>query len=195
MEELRGLKTKYLGRNLLYFDTIDSTQVKIKKLKHPKDGTIIIANSQISAIGTHDRKWYTGNGKNIAMSFVLIPDSNIRNFENLTTIIAQCLVEVIKKVCGCELYVKAPNDIYYKNKKVGGILTETKCEGENVKKIYIGIGLNVNQEEFPGNLNDIATSLKTIGNKEFDREKIIVEFLNIFEKQYENIIKNKKNSN
>ena len=81
--------------------------------------------------------------------------------------------------------------IYYKDKKVAGILTETVCKGEKVKTIYVGIGMNVNQEIFPGNLNEIATSLKKEFNQEFDREMIIVEFLNCFEKEYKRIVKNK----
>lgn len=187
--ELKGLKTEFLGRNLMFFETIDSTQKKVKSLKQPMDGTTIIADNQVAAIGTHDRKWYTGMGKNIAISFVLLPDCNIRKIENLTICIAKCMVEVLEKISELELNIKKPNDIYYKGKKVGGILTETVCKGEKVKKIYIGIGVNVNQEKFPGNLEQIATSLKKETNKEFSKEEIIVKFLNKFEKKYQKLIK------
>ena len=65
-----------------------------------------------------------------------------------------------------------PNDIYYRGKKVGGILTESVSKAEKVQKIYIGIGLNVNQEDFPKDLIGMATSLKIEFGKNFDREEI-----------------------
>lgn len=187
--ELNGLKTEFLGRNNLFFNSIDSTQKKIKSLRQPVNGTVVLADNQVAAVGTHDRKWFTGNGENIAMSFVLLPDCNIKSIENITICIAECMVAVVKKMYSIELAIKKPNDIYYQNKKVAGILTETVCKGELVKKIYIGIGMNINQKVFPGNLSEIATSLKNEFGKEFDREKIIVEFLNEFEKVYQKMIK------
>lgn len=187
--ELNGLKTEFLGKNTLFFHSIDSTQKKIKSLKQPLNGTLVMADNQVAAVGTHDRKWYTGNGKNIAMSFVLLPDCKLKNIENITLCIAKCMVEVVQKLYAVKLSIKEPNDIYYQGKKVAGILTETVCKGEQVKKIYIGIGMNINQERFPGNLSEIATSLKREFGKAFDREKIIVEFLNEFEKVYQKMIK------
>lgn len=182
--ELNGLKTEFLGRNKMFFSSIDSTQKKIKSLKQPMDGTIVIADNQIAAIGTHERKWYTGVGDNIAMSFVLRPECNVKRIENITIEIAKCLVQVLKKITNIEFEVKEPNDIFYQGKKVAGILTETVCKGENIRKIYIGIGINVNQEIFPGNLAQIATSLKLVCKKTFSREEIIVKFLNEFEIGY-----------
>ena len=187
--ELKGLKTEFLGRNLIYYHSIDSTQKKIKNIKKPENGTIIITDNQFEGVGTHDRKWYTGNGKNIAMSFVLLPECNIKKIENLTIEIAKCIVNAIKKKCKINLEIKEPNDLFYEGKKVGGILTETSCKGEIVSKIFIGIGINVNQEEFPGNLEEIATSLKKICQKEFSREKLIEQFLNDFEKKYLKIVR------
>jgi len=186
--ELKGLKTEFLGRNIIFYNTIDSTQKKIKSLKQPLEGTLIISDNQVAGFGTHDRKWYTGNGKNIAMSFVVLPECNIKKIEKLTIYIAECLVDALKKVSGLEFEIKKPNDIYYKDKKVAGILTETVCKSETVRKICIGIGVNINQEEFPGNLSEIATSLKKELNKEFSREEVIVRFLNSFEKKYKKII-------
>ena len=187
--ELKGLKTEFLGKNLIFFQSIDSTQKKIKSLKTPENGTIIIADNQIAAVGTHDRKWYTGSGKNIAMSFVLFPNCNIKKIESITIQIAECLVDVLKNITKFEFEIKEPNDIFYQGKKVAGILTETVCKGENVRKIYIGIGINVNHDKFPGNLSDISTSLKRVTKLEITREEIIVKFLNQFEKRYKSWIK------
>ena len=144
----------------------------------------MIADNQYLGQGTHDRKWYTGNSKNIAMSFVLLPECEISKITNITVLLAECIVDTIKNLYDIDLDIKEPNDIYYNGKKIGGILTETNCKGEIVSKIYIGIGINVNQDEFPEDLKEIATSLKCEFDKEFSREEIIVNFLNNFEKLY-----------
>ena len=115
--KLEGLNTKVLGRNLMFFETLDSTQKKVKSLKRPENGTIVIANEQTAGIGTHDRKWFTGTGKNIAMSFVLFPGCNIQKISSLTTSIAECITCAIEKVCGNKLDIKEPNDIYYRRQK------------------------------------------------------------------------------
>lgn len=186
--ELKNLKTRYLGRNLLYFETIGSTQKELKTLENPKNGTMIVADRQIAAIGTKDRKWFTGTGKNIAMSFILLPNCNLQKIQNLTVCIAECMINTLKNLYQIQLSIKMPNDIYYHSKKVGGILTESVSKAEEVQKIYVGIGLNVNQEGFAEDLSEIATSLKIEFGRSFDREEIIVEFLNHFEQEFEKMI-------
>lgn len=186
--ELKNLKTQYLGRNLLYFETIDSTQKKLKSLEQPENGTLIIADQQMAGIGTHERKWFTGAGKNIAMSFVLLPNCKLQSIQNLTVCMAECMIDTLDFLHQIKLERKEPNDIFYHGKKVGGILTESVCQGEQVQKIFVGIGLNVNQEEFAEDLRQIATSLKMEFGRDFEREEIVTEFLNRFEVQFEKMI-------
>ena len=192
--EFKNLKTKFLGRNMLHFEVIDSTQKYIKEnsIKNMPNGTIVIADTQSSGIGTQGRKWFTGdNNENIAMSFVLYPETDIKKFSNLTKLIAECIINTVKKLYGYELKIKVPNDIICNEKKIAGILTESSSIGEKVKKIIIGIGFNVNQMEFPEDLKDLATSLKKEFSKNFSKEEIIVEFLNEFELVYLKLLYNK----
>ena len=192
--EFKNLKTKFLGRNMLHFEVIDSTQKYIKEnsIKNIPNGTIVIADTQSSGIGTQGRKWFTGdNNENIAMSFVLYPETDIKKFSNLTKLIAECIINTVKKLYGYELKIKVPNDIICNEKKIAGILTESSSIGEKVKKIIIGIGFNVNQMEFPEDLKDLATSLKKEFSKNFSKEEIIVEFLNEFELVYLKLLDNK----
>lgn len=192
--EFKNLKTKFLGRNMLHFEVIDSTQKYIKEnlIKNMPNGTIVIADTQSSGIGTQGRKWFTGdNNENIAMSFVLYPETDIKKISNLTKLIAECIINTVKKLYGYELKIKVPNDIICNEKKIAGILTESSSIGEKVKKIIIGIGFNVNQMEFPEDLKDLATSLKKEFSKNFSKEEIIVEFLNEFELVYLKLLDNK----
>ena len=98
--------------------------------------------------------------------------------------IAETMLEAIHILYNINLQIKIPNDIVYNGKKMGGILTESVSHGEIVKKIFVGIGFNVNQEEFPGNLSEIATSMKKEFGEEYDREKILRKFLELFEEKY-----------
>lgn len=186
--KLDNLNTEFIGRNVIYFDAVDSTQTYAKELKDAENGTVVIAGSQTDGIGTHDRKWYTGRGTNIAMTFILYPNCNINKLSNLTRVVSECINKATENLYGYKLGIKEPNDIVYNNKKIGGILTETITEGEVSKKLLIGVGLNVNQEIFPGTLSEIASSLKNEFGKELSREDIISEFFNVFEREYLQII-------
>lgn len=186
---LKGLETIFLARNIIYLKEIDSTQKYIRQLSDIKEGTIIIADKQTNGIGTHDRKWIAGEKENIIISFVLMPKCKISKLTNITVILAECMIKAIQKTYNIKLNIKIPNDIVYNNKKVGGILTESTLEGEIAKKIYIGIGINLNEEKFPDEIKDIATSLKIEFGNEYSREKILAEFFNIFEKEYLKLIK------
>ena len=90
--------------------------------------------------GTHGRKWYTDEVENIAFSiYIDTKQCNVQKIEGLTIEIAKMIISVLKKLYNIELKIKFPNDIVYKNKKIGGILTQTKLNGNKVKYIVIGI--------------------------------------------------------
>ena len=109
-------------------------------------------------------------------------DCNIRKIEGLTTKIAEIIVNILKSY-DIIVRIKEPNDIILNDKKLGGILTETKVIEEQVKCLVIGIGLNINQEEFAHEIIDIATSIKKEMGKEIEAKEFIVEFCNRFEKE------------
>ena len=185
--KLDNLQTKFNGQDFKYFKSIDSTQTYVKKIDSEntaKNGTVVFSEFQTAGIGTHLKKWYTGKGKNIAFTFVLYPDCKLKRFDRFTYMIAETMLETIQFLYNINLQVKIPNDIVYNGKKMGGILTESVSQGEIVKKIFVGIGFNVNQEEFPGNLSDIATSMKKEFDKDFNREEILKKFLELFEEKY-----------
>ena len=185
------INTNNLGKNIIILEEVASTQEYIKQMPDEikKDGLVVIAKNQTAGIGTNGRTWYTKKDKNLTFSFVLKPECNIKKIENLTLTIAKTIVKVIKNLYGYDLEIKYPNDIILNSKKIGGILTEATTYKKIVKQIIIGIGLNINQEEFEGEIKDAATSLKKEFGKDFDKEKIFMEFLKEFEKEYLNMIK------
>lgn len=173
-----------------------------------KIGTVIVADIQTDAIGTHGRKWYTTKKDNIAFSFVVYPNIEISRLESLTVQIAKILVKVFEELYGIKIGIKQPNDLVIRNrnlprdnelenveanyscyKKVGGILCETKLQGENVKCLVVGIGINTNQEEFENEIVNIATSIKNEYGIQVDNSKVIEKFCREFELELAKICK------
>lgn len=192
--KLKNLKTKFLGKNNYFYNKIDSTQDEIwRMIKTGKinNGTLVMADIQEFGRGTHGRVWYTDEEKNIAFSFFIEPNCNIKKIEGLTFDIAMIILEILKEDYKIELEIKKPNDIVYHNKKIGGILTETKLISEQVKHLVIGIGINTCKMQFTDDIKDIATSIKKEFKIEIDRNEFISKFCNRFEKYILERIKNK----
>ena len=190
--QLKNLNTKYLGRNIIYFKRIDSTQNEIWRLyknENTPSGTLVIADFQTQGKGTHGRKWYTDEANNIAFSFLIKMNCNITRLNGLTKKIALIIKEILKQKYNIETKIKEPNDIILNNKKLGGILTETKVIEEKVKALVIGIGINTEQDKFTKEIAEIATSIKKETGKEIKREELIAEFCNRFEQYLEEEIK------
>lgn len=183
--QLKNLQTKFLGRNTIYYNEIDSTQSEIWRLikeSSSPNGTLVFANIQTKGTGTHGRVWYTDEKGNIAFSFFIQMDCNIKKLEGLTEQIANIIVNIFKKQYGITLNVKEPNDIVYKNKKVGGILTQTRLVCEKVKYLVVGIGINTSKEKFTDDIKTKATSIKKEFNINVNVMQFIAEFCNVFEK-------------
>ena len=183
---LKNLKTNFLGKNAIYYKQIDSTQNQIWKLlknKNTPNGTLVMADIQTNGVGTHDRIWYTDEENNIAFSFFIKMNCNIKKIEGITIKIAQIILEVFKNLYNIELQIKVPNDIVYNGKKLGGILTQTKVIRENVKYLVVGIGINTQKQNFNIEIKDIATSIKKEFGVHIDTKEFITEFCNEFEKE------------
>ncbi len=131
--------------------------------------------------GTHGRKWITKQKNNIAFSFVIEANCKIQKLEGITIEIAETLVEVFKSLYNISLEIKSPNDIVYKGKKIGGILTETKLSGKTVKYIVVGIGIDTNSQESSIEIDQPTSSIKKEFNIEIDNKKVITEFCNKWE--------------
>ena len=153
-------------------------------MRNIRNGSLIITKRQTLGIGTHGRIWHT-DSENITFSFVIFPNCNIKKIENLTYKIAEILKDIFKNLYEINLEIKIPNDLMIRNKKVGGILTETKLQGEIVKSLVIGIGINTKINEFPKELEEIATSIKKEFDIRIDNLEVITEFCNNFEEYLE----------
>jgi BirA family biotin operon repressor/biotin-[acetyl-CoA-carboxylase] ligase len=182
------LSENTLVNKILYFNTIESTNDYCKMhSENIQSGTIILTDHQLKGRGRFDRNWFSPQGKGIYCSIYLKPELSPFEISKITSIICASIIEVLHSY-DIDAKVKWPNDIYLNNKKIGGILTEMKGDMDRINYLIIGFGLNINQEsyEFPEEIRTIATSLKTVYNKDFNREVILTDILNKFEHFYNN---------
>lgn len=193
--QLTNLTTNILGRNVSFYQEIDSTQSEIwRRIENQTitNGSVVIADIQTHGKGTHGRIWHTDEPNNISFSIYLQTECTLEKLEGITIEIAQILIEILKKEYGITLEIKAPNDIIYHQKKIGGILTESKVNLETVKFLVIGIGINTNKMNFTSDIENLATSIKKEFGIEVDRLKIIEEFCNQFEEAIKRRIEDKE---
>lgn len=193
--QLTNLTTNILGKNVSFYSEIDSTQSEIwRRIENQTitNGSVVIADIQTHGKGTHGRIWHTDEPNNISFSIYLQTECTLEKLEGITIEIAQILIEILKKEYGITLEIKAPNDIIYHQKKIGGILTESKVNLETVKFLVIGIGINTNKMNFTSDIENLATSIKKEFGIEVDRLKIIEEFCNQFEEAIKRRIEDKE---
>lgn len=185
-EVLSLIRTSIVGKNIIYFDYIDSTNIKGKELaqKNIEDGSLIIAEKQTLGNGRFNRTWVSPNG-GLWFSLVLRPNIPPTEAPKITQIAAASIYKTLKGL-NINSTIKWPNDILVNDKKLCGILAEMKCDMDQVHYLILGVGINVNINEidFDENIKSTATSLKIQFNKQFNRNEILAEFLTHFEVLY-----------
>ncbi len=180
------LNTEYIGRNLNYHDSINSTNLRAKAIALDEpEGTVIISDEQTQGIGRLGRNWTSPKGKGLYMSIILKPEVEAENVSKITLIGAAAVTKALEDM-EINSGIKWPNDIVINGKKVSGVLTEMSCESYRVNYVVMGIGVNVNldREDIPHDLRDKATSLKIVTDKEINRQLLLANILNRFEELY-----------
>lgn len=185
------LKTKYIGRKILYFDSLDSTNTKAKDLagSGELDGAVVISEEQTMGKGRLGRSFISPKGKGIWMSIILRPEIEPQSAAIITQI-AAAAINLAAYEMGIRTYIKWPNDIILNNKKLCGILTEMNAELTNINYAIMGIGINANLdiEDYTEKVRKCATSLKIETGKSINRKELLARFLNNFEDLYEEFI-------
>ena len=181
--------TLFVGQNLIKLSAVDSTNNFLKSLLSKSEplpeGTVIMADDQFAGRGQQGNVWNAESGKNLTISILLKPSFLPLSKQFLLNMAVSVGVnKVLFKYLGNDVKIKWPNDIYYKDKKIGGILIENTIVGLTIKSSIIGIGLNVNQQHFPTQLTDLATSLSRILQENVNLELILAEICSHIEVAY-----------
>ena len=166
-EEIRnGLKTNVIGKEIIFFDSTDSTNEQAKLLiterkNKIQDGIVIVAEEQTGGRGRLNRSFFSPAHKSILFSVIICPDISPVDAPKFTLAAAAAIAKAMKHF-QLPVGIKWPNDIMYKNKKLVGILTEMSAEISKIHCIIVGCGINFSIEEFPDDIKDIATSVELV---------------------------------
>lgn len=185
-----GLDTQIIGKNMHYEPSVDSTNQIAKKLAYhgAEEGTIVVAEEQTGGKGRLDRTFYSPREKGIWFSIILRPNFLPHDAPKCTLLAAVAVAEAMNRF-NLKAEIKWPNDILHDGKKLVGILTEMTGEIGKITYLVIGVGINVNisREEFPEELQDIASSLSEMNGAPLPRVKILRAVLEEFDKLYREV--------
>ena len=190
-EEIESLiKTNWVGREVFYYEEIDSTNAQAKRLAEQAKahGALFVAEMQSTGKGRRGRSWESPKGTGIWMSLLLRPEIAPSKAPMLTLVMAYSVAMAIREIAEQDVEIKWPNDIVLHGKKICGILTEMSAEIDFINHVVIGVGINVNTTEFPKEIASTATSLKNEGGKKIKRGELIACIMSHFEKNYEAFI-------
>jgi BirA family biotin operon repressor/biotin-[acetyl-CoA-carboxylase] ligase len=178
----------FVGQNLITIQQVDSTNTYLKDLLSNStpvpEGTVIMAEDQYAGRGQQQNKWHSEPGKNLTFSLFLKPSFlPVSQQFDLTRGISLGVLDALEPFVGEKLKIKWPNDIYYGDRKLGGMLIENTLQADRIKNSVVGIGLNINQEVFPPEAAN-AVSLKQILHSDYDLKFILSEICKNIEVNY-----------
>lgn len=184
----RGLNSKYMGHNIHFYEEVESTNNTAKKFveDNAPEGTVVIAEHQTAGRTRKHAEWVSPEG-GIYMTLILRPDVSLFEASKLTIVTGVAIAKTLYDEFNVNVGIKWPNDLLIGNKKICGILTEAVTQKDKVEAVLVGVGIdvNINEEDIPNKIKNIATTVKKETNIELNRAAIMREFFKIFEELYE----------
>lgn len=178
------LETHIIGRNFTMLDEVDSTNkyALSKKQGQYRDGEVIFTEFQSEGRGRLDRKWVSSREQNLLFSILLnMENRKIQHPQLLNFAAALSVARSIENLHFIKTNLKWPNDVMIENRKVAGILCQSVSQGASISRVAVGIGVNVNQNNFSTGYSHEPTSLKIELKQMVSRERLFAEILNNFE--------------
>lgn len=176
-----------LGTPFIELHSVESTNNYAMGLVHEgmaQHGTAVFAHDQFKGKGQRSKEWKSEPGKNMALTVIIQPLTlNLSQSFLLSMTVAVAVYKVFCNKGGNETKIKWPNDIYWRDRKAGGILIENVVQGTEWKFAICGIGLNINQVEF-GELTGKAVSLKQITGKDLAPVEVAKDICAELDNQY-----------
>jgi len=180
------LKGSLFGKRIYHFFKVDSTNRVALELGHAgePEGAVVIAEEQTAGRGRAGRTWHSERASGIYVTVLLRPPLSPVQAPLLTMMAGLAAHAAIQAQTDAVVDLKWPNDLLVGGKKVGGVLTEMHAEPAQIRFVIVGMGLNVNQEQFPAELGAIATSLRVAAGRPVSRLELLVRLLREFEASY-----------
>lgn len=185
-EEVESLlDTEWAGKPVVYYPETDSTNIRIRHLgdEGAPHGTLAVADRQTAGRGRRGRTWESPGGSCIYMSILLRPDLAPEKAPMLTLVMACGVAEGIMDCADVKVQIKWPNDIIVSGKKLAGILTEMSTQVDYINHVTVGVGINVNVQNFPEEIQTATSLLSEIGTQT-KRAPVIAAVMKHFEENY-----------
>jgi BirA family biotin operon repressor/biotin-[acetyl-CoA-carboxylase] ligase len=188
-----ALTTRRLGRPVLFFPTVGSTNDVIHEHAQAgaAEGLLAVADEQTVGRGRLDRRWWAPPGRSLLMSLLLRPPIPPVQAARLTMCLGLGAVEGIEQVTGLRPQLKWPNDLLLEGRKLGGMLTELRLDGNRIEYAVLGLGVNVNVEFDSSSPPDVAAnavSLSMALDRSVDRLPLLVTILAACEAWYDRLL-------
>lgn len=184
------MESQWMGHKVEFREETDSTNSEARRQaeKGALDGTLVVAERQTAGKGRRGRHWTSPAGTGIWMSLILKPKLEPSCAPMLTLLAGLAVSVGIEDYCGLKSQIKWPNDLTLEGKKICGILTEMSADMEMIQYVVVGIGINVNIEEFPEEIAGTATSLYLETGKKLKRSGMIACIVKRMEEYYEKFL-------
>ena len=168
--------TCYLGKQIFYYPSCDSTNRQAQQLLQEGEGThgaLVYTDHQTAGRGQQGSDWEAAPSQNITVSLILFPALAVEKQHWLTIVASLSVHDAISLWLSQSPTIKWPNDILCESSKICGILIQNNLKGRKIHSSVIGIGLNVNQTDFavPG-----ATSLALLTGQRWDRQEVLTRW-------------------
>ena len=183
------MHTKWAGHPVHFCEETDSTNLWAQRLaeKGAPHGTLCVTEYQSAGRGSRGRAWTAPEGSSVMMSLLLRPGFAPDRASMLTLLMGMAVAGTVKET-GLPVRIKWPNDVVVSHKKICGILTEMRLEGDHIRDVVIGLGINVNTPAFPEELADKATSLRIETGRELERAPLTGRVMAHFEELYDRFL-------
>ena len=182
-------KTKRQWRFLAETDSTNAEIARMLAGHPPEQGLIVLADSQTDGKGRLGRAWHSAPGTGVYISTLIRPNLPPEQLPILTLMAGLATVIAVNGFTSNRAQLKWPNDLLLNEKKIAGVLCE--YYPKNIPAVIVGIGINVNQTQFPTNIKEIATSLKLETGKEINRTALIKQLITQLDFQYSELKKYK----
>lgn len=188
------LKGTVFAENLLHYYKIGSTNTEAMQAAADgaPEGSVFLAEEQLAGRGRGAHTWYSARSTGIYCSVILrpaLPPSDVLILSLAAGLAVRSAVESLAPHLQPDL--KWPNDLLLGGRKFCGILTEMNSEATRVRYLVVGLGINVNQTEFPPDLRDLATSLKKETGTEWSRVEVCAALLKSLDREYRALLDEK----
>lgn len=159
-----------------------------ERQENVKHGWAVFSHEQFAGKGQRGKDWLSKTGENIHLSIIIEPKClHLQHQFVLIAITALVVRSVFKKYAQSDILIKWPNDIYFQDRKAGGILIENIISGTEWKWAVVGVGLNINQTGFDQDLQKRAVSLRQITGNTFDCLQLATEVRNAILSKYSDL--------